>query len=353
MHCVPEDFFRSSMAKLNLRIAASTALLLALASVPLMAAAVGQSFYVTFFSRVLILGLAAVGLNLILGYGGLVSLGHALYIGIGVYAVGILSTHGVSNGWAHVAVALFSTAVLALVIGSVCLRTTGMAFIMITLAFAQMVYFLAVGLRNYGGDDGMAIAQRSDFGIFSLADNNVLYYLIFALLLLVLFGLRRLVNSRFGMVLRGSRSNERRMAALGFPVLRYKLMAYVISALICALAGVMLANLVLYMSPSYMQWQMSGELIVMIVLGGMGSLIGPLLGAVALLVLEELLGSMQIGLPWGMDAFVNSHPMLVVSVFIILVALTMKHGLYGYLQARERSEPRKHTTPKESAHAQG
>lgn len=341
------------MAKLNLRIAASTALLLALACVPLIAAAVGQSFYVTFFSRVLILGLAAVGLNLILGYGGLVSLGHALYIGIGVYAVGILSTHGVSNGWAHVAVALFSTAVLALVIGSVCLRTTGMAFIMITLAFAQMVYFLAVGLRNYGGDDGMAIAQRSDFGIFSLADNNVLYYLIFALLLLILFGLSRLVNSRFGMVLRGSRSNERRMAALGFPVLRYKLIAYVISALICALAGVMLANLVLYMSPSYMQWQMSGELIVMIVLGGMGSLIGPLLGAVALLVLEELLGSMQIGLPWGMDVFVNSHPMLIVSVFIILVALTMKHGLYGYLQARERSEARKKATPTESAHAQG
>ena len=341
------------MVKLNLRTAAATALLLALACIPLVAAAAGQSFYVTFFSRVLILGLAAVGLNLILGYGGLVSLGHAFYIGIGVYAVGILSTHGVSNGWVHVAVALFSTAVLAVVIGSVCLRTTGMAFIMITLAFAQMGYFLVVGLRNYGGDDGMAIAQRSDFGILSLADNNVLYYLIFALLLLVLLGLGRLVDSRFGMVLRGSRSNERRMAALGFPVLRYKLMAFVISALICALAGVMLANLVLYMSPSYMQWQMSGELIIMIVLGGMGSLLGPLLGALALLVLEELLGSMQIGLPWGLDAFVNSHPMLIVSVFIILVALTMKHGLYGYLQARELSETRKNAIPKEPGHAQG
>lgn len=341
------------MAKFTFRTAGPVLLLLALASVPLISAAVGQNYYVTFFARVLILALAAVGLNLILGYGGLVSLGHALYIGLGVYAVGILSTHGISNGWAHLAVALLAAAVFATVTGLVCLRTSGMAFIMITLAFAQMIYFLAVGLRNYGGDDGMAITQRSNFGIFSLTDTNVLYYVIFALLLLVLLGLRRLVNSRFGMVLRGCKSNERRMAALGFPTLRYKLAAYVISALICALAGVMLANLVLYMSPSYMQWQMSGELIVMIMLGGMGSLIGPVVGAVVLLVLEEILGSLQVGLPWGVDTFVNTHPMLVISLFIVVVALTMKQGLYGYLEAKDLSASKTKVAPKESGRAQG
>jgi branched-chain amino acid transport system permease protein len=339
------------MAKAEPRTWAAAALLLALACVPLVSAAVGQDFYVTFFSRVLIFGLAAVGLNLVLGYGGLVSLGHALYIGVGVYAVGILSEHGIGNGWAHLAVALLASAIVAAVTGVVCLRTSGMAFIMITLAFAQMVYFVAVSLRRYGGDDGLAIGQRSDFGLFTLANGNVRYYVIFGLLLAVLYGLRRLVDSRFGTVLQGCKFNEQRMAALGFPTLRYKLAAYVISAMICALAGVMLANLVLYMSPSYMQWQVSGELIVMIVLGGMGSLIGPVLGAVVLLALEELLASIELGLPWGLDALIKSHPMLLISVFIVAVALTMKHGLYGRPASRKPAGAE--TKPKEPARAQG
>ncbi|MEP7330275.1 MAG: branched-chain amino acid ABC transporter permease [Betaproteobacteria bacterium] len=297
----------------------AVALLAGLALVPVISAAIGQPYYVTLFTRIVIYALAALGLNLILGYGALVSFGHALYLGIGTYAVGILTFHGVDNGWVHLAAGLGVGAVVAVVIGLVCLRTSGIAFIMITLAFAQMFYFLAVSLKQYGGDDGLTIAGRSDFGIFSLASNNVLYYFAFTLLVLCLFGFRRLVEARFGMVLRGCRSNERRMAAMGFPTLRYKLAAYVISALVCVIAGVLLANLTKFASPSTMSWQTSGELIVMIVLGGMGTLIGPVAGAAALLLLEEVL------------AGITQHWMVILGPLIVLIVLVAKKGLYGHI----------------------
>jgi len=205
---------------------------------------------------------------------------------------------------------------------------------MITLAFAQMLFFLAVSLRDYGGDDGLSIAARSDFGLFSLADPNVLYYTAYGLLLAVLFGLHRLIHARFGMVLRGCKSNERRMAALGFPTLRYKLAAYVLSALVCVLAGVLLANLTRFVAPSYMAWTVSGELIVMTVLGGLGTLIGPVVGAVALLLLEEVLSSLKFGLPW-LDALINQHWLALIGLFIVLVVLVLKQGLYGWLVVKK------------------
>jgi branched-chain amino acid transport system permease protein len=325
------------MAKNRIASLVAAIVLVALAAVPLLAHALGQGYYVTFISRVLILALAASGLNLILGFGGLVSMGHALYVGVGVYAVGVLSnTWGIDNGWLHVGAALLAAAALAIPLGLICLRTSGMAFIMITLAFGQMAYYVAVTLRAYGGDDGKAIPARSDFGVLSLADGNVLYAAIYVLLLLTLYAMHRLVRSPFGTVLRGIKLNERRMAALGYPALRYKLVAYLISALICALAGVMLANLTLYMSPSYVQWQVSGELLMMIVLGGMGTVIGPLYGAVALLGLEELLVAVRWPLPWGLDAIVSTHPMAVVGIFIVLVAVLLKTGLHGMLSRRAR-----------------
>jgi branched-chain amino acid transport system permease protein len=298
-------------------------LLAGLALVPVIATLIGEPYYVTLFTRVVILALAAVGLNLILGYGALVSFGHAMYIGIGAYTVGILAFHGVGSGWVHIAVALAVGAVVAVVIGLICLRTSGMAFIMITLAFAQMFYFLAISLKQYGGDDGLTISARSDFGLFSLASNTVLYYFAFGLLVVCLIVFHRLVDSRFGMVLRGCRGNERRMAALGFPVLRYKLTAYVISALVCVLAGVLLANLAKFAAPSYMAWQASGDLIVMIVLGGMATLIGPVAGAVALLIVEEILSG------W------TTHWMIVLGPVIVLIVLTARRGLYGFVVDRK------------------
>jgi len=306
-----------------------------LALVPAIAAAAGEPYYVTVFSRIMVFGLAAVGLNLILGFGGLVSFGHALYIGIGAYSVGILSFHGVTSGFAHLGTALAAGAMLAVLIGLVCLRTSGMAFIMITLAFAQMFYFLAVSLRQYGGDDGMSIAARSDFALVSLDQAAVLYYLIFGLLAAALYGLHRVVHSRFGMVLRGCRANERRMVALGFPTLRYKLAAYVASALVCAVAGVLLANLTQYASPAYMQWIVSGDLIVMILFGGMNTLLGPVVGSAAIVIIEDLLTAFRLGLPWGIDAIVSAHWMALLGALIIVVVLALKNGLYGWLVARE------------------
>jgi branched-chain amino acid transport system permease protein len=279
-----------------------------------------------------VFALAALSLNFILGFGGLVSFGHAMYMGIGAYAVGILAHHGVHNGWVQLAAGLGAGAVVALAVGAICLRTSGMAFIMITLAFAQMLFFLGVSLRDYGGDDGLQIPNRSDFGLFSLANGTVLYYVTFALLVGVLYLLHRLVHSRFGMVLRGCKSNERRMKALGFPTLRYKLVAYVISALVCVLAGVLLGNLTRFVAPAYMAWTVSGELIVITVLGGLGTLFGPVVGAAALLLLEEVLSSFSVGVPW-LDKFLSQHWLALIGLFIVLVVLVLKQGLYGRLSA--------------------
>jgi branched-chain amino acid transport system permease protein len=309
-------------------------LLVGLALVPLVAARLGQPFWVTLFTRILIFALAAMGLNLVLGFGAMVSFGHAMYVGIGAYTVGILSYHGVDNGAAQLLVGLGVGALVALAVGAICLRTSGMAFIMITLAFAQMLFFLVVSLREYGGDDGMQLKGRSLLGPLDLNNATALYYLAYVLVLAVLFAFWRLVHSRFGMVLRGCRSNERRMGSMGFPTLRYKLSAYVISALVCVLAGMLMANLTRFVAPSYMAWTVSGELIVMTVLGGLGTLVGPIAGAAALLLLEEALSSLKVGLPW-LDAIVNQHWLALIGLFIVLVVLVLKQGIYGWLVARK------------------
>ena len=327
-----------SMARWPASRIVAAAVLIALALVPVVAAALSQPYYVTLFTRILVFAIAAVGLNLILGYAGLVSFGHAMYMGLGAYAVAIASFYGITSGLAHVALALLSGSVVAGAVGYVCLRTSGMAFIMITLAFAQMVFFLAVSLKEYGGDDGMPLAARSDFGVLDLNQPRLLYYLAFAVLLAVLMAAHRLIHSRFGMVLRGCKSNERRMSALGFPTLRYKLVAYVISAQVCVLAGALLANLTRFVSPSYMAWSVSGELIVMVVLGGLGTLIGPVVGAVALLLLEEVLSSTRLGVPW-LDALIGQHWLALIGLFIVAVVLVLKQGLYGRLVQRAGTQP--------------
>jgi branched-chain amino acid transport system permease protein len=316
------------------RTLAAAAILIALGIAPVLTALVGEPFYLTLVSRIMIFGLAALGLNLILGYGGMISFGHAMYLGIGAYAVGILTFHGISSGWVHLAAALGVGLAAAILVGSICLRTTGMAFIMITLAFAQMFFFLAVSLKHYGGDDGLSIGSRSDFGSVNLDNPTQLYYVIYVVLLATLYGAWRLIHSRFGMVLRGCKSNERRMISLGAPTFRYKLAAYVISAQVCVIAGILLANLTRFSSPSYMQWQVSGELIVMAVLGGMGTLLGPVAGAATLLVIEEVLSSFALGLPWEIDPFIRDHWMGLLGLFIVLVVLTLKRGIYGFLAAR-------------------
>ena len=303
--------------------------LVALALVPVVAHFAAQPFYITLISRMLVFALAAVGLNLALGFGGLVSFGHALYLGIGAYAVGILSFHGVTNGWVHLAVALGAGAAFAGLIGAVVVRVSGMTFIMITLAFAQMGYFLAVSLKQYGGDDGLTINARSALGLIDLSSNTQLYYGILASLVLVLIAAKRLTGARFGLALLGIKQNERRLLALGYPTFRYKLTAYVISALICTLAGFWLANLTKFAAPSYMAWTVSGELIVMAVLGGMGTVFGPVVGALALLSFEEFLSSWQPGIP-VLDNLLSNHWLGLIGLAIFALALFARHGLFGY-----------------------
>ncbi|MBI5164503.1 MAG: branched-chain amino acid ABC transporter permease, partial [Magnetospirillum sp.] len=290
-------------------------------SVPPVATALGQGFYVGFAARVLIMALAAVSLDLILGFAGLVSFGHAAFVGVGAYAVGILSWHvfdgspvafglgGSENALLVWPLAMVAGGVAALVIGAVSLRTQGVYFIMITLAFAQMLFFLAGGLKTYGGDDGITLYSRSSLAGLKLHDPAVFYYLCLGLLVAVLAVLARVVRSRFGLVLTGMRENERRMRALGFPTYRYKLAAFTLSGSIAGLAGALLANASEFVGPASMSWQRSGELIVMVVLGGMGSLFGPVLGAAALLVVEEALAS------W------TQHWQVILGPLLVLIAL--------------------------------
>jgi branched-chain amino acid transport system permease protein len=286
---------------------------------------IGNTFLLSLFTRVLILGMAAVSLNLIMGFGGMVSFGHAAYLGIGGYVFGILAKEGITTGLIQWTVALVVSGVFALAVGALCLRTRGVYFIMITLAFAQMAYYIAIALDRYGGDDGMTIYKRSQFGDWiNLSNKTFFYYLCFALLLATVYLVWRLVNSRFGMVIQGARSNERRMRAIGFPTFRYKLTCFVISGMICGLSGVLLANHTDFINPSVMSWIRSGDLMVMAVLGGMGTVFGPVIGAVAFLLLEE-----------GLSRFTEFQG-IILGPMLLAVALYARGGIDGILMGLRR-----------------
>ena len=246
---------------------ATALILLVLAILPLLTQAFDQRYLLSIGTRIVIWSIAAVSLNMILGYGGLVSFGHAVFFGIGGYAVGILSAHGVSSGWIQWPVALFAATAWAILIGALSLRTRGLYFIMITLAFAQLVYYVGGGLEAYGGDDGLNISRSRFPGVIDLRDKANFYWLCFALLCATLWFCSRYANSRFGLVIRGAKSNELRMTALGFPVFRYRLAAFTISGAFGGLAGILLANEGAYVSPAMMSWMKSGDLIVIVVLG--------------------------------------------------------------------------------------
>ena len=298
------------------------ALLVFLALLPVYVISGGNQFLLILFTRIVILALAATSLNLILGYGGMVSFGHAVYLGIGGYVVGILAKEGINAGVVQWPLALAVSALFALIIGALSLRTRGVYFIMITLAFAQMLYYVVVSLDRYGADDGLTINRRSQFGLLNLSNKIVFYYVCLALLLAVIFLVARLVNSRFGMVIRGAQSNERRMRAIGFPIFRYRLVCFVIAGTLCGLGGVLLANHTDFVSPAMMHWTRSGDLIVMVVLGGMGATFGPLIGAIALLVLEEALSG------------ITEYWQIILGPLLLLIVLFARGGIVGLLRAR-------------------
>jgi branched-chain amino acid transport system permease protein len=307
------------------------ALLGLLAVLPIIAHALDSAYYIKLATRMLIYALAAVSLNFILGYGGMVSLGHAMFILIGAYAVTIPTFHGITNGWLQLAIGILFAAAIAFVTGLICLRTTGMAFIMITLAFAQMMFFLAVSLKQYGGDDGMTLPTRSDLGLFTLANSTVLYYVAFAVLFVTIIAMFKLVRSPFGMILRGNKQNERRVRALGHNPLKYQLTAYVIAACVATVAGFLLANLTNFASPAYGAWTVSGELIVIIMLGGVATVFGPVIGAIAFLAFEEILPHLvELVAP-----NFKSNWMLILGLLIVIMTLTLKRGIYGALKGDE------------------
>ncbi len=297
-----------------------------LALVPPITGVIDEPFYLTLFARVMIFAIAAVSLDLIMGYGGMVSFGHAAYLGIGGYAVAILSFHGIDNGFLQFAIAIVGSAVIAFFIGAVSLRTGGVYFIMITLAFTQMLFFLGISLEKYGGDDGIN-TYRSEFvqGI-DLGDDTHLYYFIFAILAVCVYLSRRIVNSRFGMVVRGAHSNDRRMQAIGFPTYRYKLAAFVISGTMCGVAGALLANITEFVTPEYMNWGRSGEILVMVLMGGMGTIFGPVFGAAAFVLLEDILSDL------------TQHWMIIFGPFLVILVLFARRGLYGLLPERGRGD---------------
>ncbi len=256
---------------------------------PLVAPVLNLDFYVSFVRRVLIFALAATSLNFILGYGGMVALGHAAFFGAGAYVVAMLSVQGVSQALIAWPVAMLVAGALALVIGFISLRTRGVYFIMITLAFAQMVFYLFISLRQYGGEDGINVAGPSVLLGLNLANDRTFYYVVLVVVLACLWWLNRLIQARFGQALQGIRENESRMEALGYPVFRIKLLAFVIAGVMAGLAGALLASHNQFVSPSLMHWTASANLIIMVIVGGIGLRYGGLVGAAVMLWLEEVL----------------------------------------------------------------
>jgi branched-chain amino acid transport system permease protein len=325
-----------SLTPRNVLVAALIVLLMLL---PVYSATTGNTFMMTLFTRIIILAIAAVSLNLIMGFGGMVSFGHAAYLGIGGYVVGILAKEGIDSGFLQWPVALVLSGVFALGVGALSLRTRGVYFIMITLAFAQVVYYVANGLDRYGGDDGLTIQRRSDFaGLINLSNRTVFYYLCLVILLATVYAVWRLVNSRFGLVIQGARSNERRMRAIGFPTFRYKLTCFVIAGVLCGLSGVLLANHTNFISPALMHWTRSGDLIVMAVLGGMGTVFGPVIGAIALLVLEEtlphLIGLITHVFTGKEIAAAKEYWQLILGPMLLLVVIYARGGIEGIVGGR-------------------
>ena len=299
-------------------------LLVGFALFPVLTTIMDQPFWNDLAMRIMLLGIAALGHNLILGFGGMVSFGHAAWIGIGAYCVVVAQAYGIDNGWLHLIIALTTATVLGLVIGLLSLRTSGLYFIMITLAFAQMLFFFFVGLERFGGDDGVVI-DRAEFPPFDIYAPLTLYFLIWGMLLVVSVLLMLLTRSRFGIVLQGLKDNAARIEAMGLSPLKFRSAGFVISAMIGASAGVMFANWQEFVSPDLMHWSRSGELLIIVVLGGMTRLPGPLVGAIVFLLLEETLPEVM----HLMAPSIADNWMVIFGPLLVLVVLFAPGGALG------------------------
>jgi branched-chain amino acid transport system permease protein len=300
----------------------AVAILIALALVPFAAAYGAQGYILGLFVRVMVFAIAALAVDFLCGFGGLVTFGHAAFIGLGAYAVAIAGAHGVTDMAITLPLAILVSVLFAYVTGTICLRTSGVYFIMITLAFGQMAYFIAGSLAPYGGDDGITLPSRSTlFGLEILRDDRALYYVTLGFLAAAYLLLRAVVYSRFGRVFRGARENPTRMATIGFDVFRYQRIGYVIAGALGGLAGFLLANATEFVSPAYMSWQRSGELIIMVIFGGLGTLYGAIVGAASFLLLEEVLAGF------------TENWKLIFGPLLVLIVVFARGGIVGLLNS--------------------
>lgn len=295
---------------------------IALLALPAVLTAFGQEFYIGFATRVLIFALAASSLNLVLGFGGMVSLGHAAFLGAGAYAAAICQQTGINEALIAFPAAMAAAGLLALLVGAISLRTRGVYFIMITLAFAQMAYYLFVSARAWGGDDGLPLNGRMQFAGITMSDDRTLYFVAFSAFTAAMLLFGRLADARFGRTLQAIRENETRMAALGYPVFRYRLLAFVLGGAFAGLAGALLANLTGLASPNLLQWTQSGTLLVMVIIGGVGYLYGGVVGAVVLLLLEESL----VG--------VTEHWHIILGLLLLAIVLFAPKGVAALFRKR-------------------
>ncbi|MEP7140411.1 MAG: branched-chain amino acid ABC transporter permease [Caldimonas sp.] len=304
---------------------------LAAIALPFVLRALGLDYYLSLASRIVVFAIAATSLNLVLGYGGMVSFGHAAFVGVGAYVTGIMISEGVQSGALHLAATVAVTGLVALAIGAISLRTRGVYFIMITLAFAQMLYYLANSVKGYGGDEGLNVRARSLFSLgdrvlLDLKDPLAFYYVALAVLALTLVALARFVSSRFGRAVLALRDDDVRAEALGFPVYRTKLVVFVVAGALGGIAGALSVNLQGYVSPNVLHWTQSGTLMVMVILGGVATVWGGVVGAAVLLLLQEVLGAY------------TEHWEFWTGWVLLAVVLFARQGLVGLLAPRSRAE---------------
>jgi branched-chain amino acid transport system permease protein len=304
---------------------------LALAAIafPFAMTALDAAFYTSVASRMMIYAIAATSLNLVLGYGGLVSFGHAAFFGLGAYTTGILITEGVVSGWIGLPASMLVAALFATAIGAVSLRTRGVYFIMITLAFAQMLFYLVNSVKAYGGDEGLNIKVRSALGFgLNLKDDTTFYFVVLACLAGTLLAVHRIMASRFGRIVLAMRDDDLRAEAIGVPTFRYKLVLFVIAAALGGLAGGLMVNQQNYVNPNVLHWTQSGTLMVMVILGGVGTLWGGVLGAFVLLLLEEIISAYTV------------HWQFYVGWVLLAIVLYAPRGLVGLLRRAAGREGR-------------
>lgn len=295
-------------------------LLALLAAMPVVSTVWGGDYLLSLMMKAMILAIAVISLDLLIGHGGMVSFGHAAFVGLGAYVTGIALDEGLTDAVTILTLVLVVSGLFALITGAISLRTTGVYFIMITLAFGQMLFFTFSSLSAYGGDDGLTLWETADFfGTGLLQSDAGLFYTILVTLALVWLFMGRLVGSRFGRVLRAAKQTPLRAETMGFSVFQYRLVAYVIAGMIAGLAGFLLANQAEFVSPSAAAWQRSGDLIIMVLLGGMGTRNGPLMGALFFVLVEELLST------------ITHDWRLIFGPLLVLIVLFAKGGLASFV----------------------